>query len=78
MDEIRLIKPTMEYAEDIMKYRQEFLDSGDSLDGCGNLKMCLSADEWIRTIDILENEETCPEDRVSSNTFIAVRTADKR
>ena len=60
-DEIRLIKPAMEYADDIMKYRQEFLDSGDSLDGCGNLKMCASADEWIRTIDLLENDETCPE-----------------
>lgn len=78
MDEIRLIKPTMEYAEDIMKYRQEFLDSGDSQDGCGNLKMCFSADEWIRTIDLLESDETCPEDRVTSNTFIAVRTADNK
>ena len=78
MDEIRLIKPAMEYEDDIMKYRQEFLDSGDSLDGCGNLKMCASADEWIRTIDLLENDETCPEDRVTSNTFIAVRTADNK
>lgn len=26
MDEIRLIKPTIEYADDIMRYRQEFLD----------------------------------------------------
>nr|WP_314459459.1 hypothetical protein [uncultured Clostridium sp.] len=35
MDEIRLIKPTIEYADDIMRYRQEFLDLNDSLDGCG-------------------------------------------
>ncbi len=78
MDEIRLIKPTMEYAEDIMKYRQEFLDSGDSLDGCGDLKMCTSADEWIRSILLMEKEETCPEGRVTSNVFIAIRSADHK
>lgn len=78
MDEIRLIKPTIDYADDIMKYRQEFINSDDSLDGSGNLKNCLSADEWIRMINLLENEETCPKDMVTSNIFIAIRLSDNK
>lgn len=78
MTEIILIKPTMEYADDIMKYRQEFLDMNDGLHGGGNLKNCLTADEWINTITMLENEETCPKDMVTSNTYIAIRLTDNR
>lgn len=78
MDEIRLIKPTIEYADDIMKFRQEFLDSNDSFAGCGHLRNCLSADEWIKTLTMLENDETCPKDMVPSNTFIAIRLIDNR
>lgn len=33
--EIRLIKPTLEYDNDIMDYRREFLELGDDLAGCG-------------------------------------------
>lgn len=76
MPEIKLLKPTLKYAKDIMEYRQEFLDSGDSLAGCGNLRTCSSAEEWINGINILENEETCPKDKVSSNTYLAIRLED--
>ncbi len=78
MDEIKLMKPTVEYADDIMKYRQEFLDAGDSMDGCGNLRGCSSAEEWIRGIELLEHEETCPKDKVTSDTYIAVRLTDNK
>lgn len=76
--EIKLIKPTLEYADDIMKYRQEFLESGDSMDGCGNLRECSTAKEWIDTIDLLESEETCPVNKVTSNSYIAVRLIDNK
>lgn len=78
MDEIKLKKPTIEYADDIMKYRQEFLIQNDNLAGCGSLKNCLSVDEWIKSIDMLENEETCPKDMVTSSLYIAIRLTDNR
>lgn len=78
MSQIKLIKPTLDYANDIMKYRQEFLDSGDSLDGCGSLRICSSAEEWINDLKTLENKETCPDDKVCSNTYLAIRLSDKR
>ncbi|MFN7251546.1 MAG: GNAT family N-acetyltransferase [Anaerobacillus sp.] len=78
MSQIKLVKPTLEYAKDIMKYRQEFLDSGDSLDGCGSLRACSSAEEWICELNTLENTETCPDDKVCSNTFLAIRLSDTK
>lgn len=78
MTEIKLIKPTLKYAKDIMEYRQEFLDSGDSMAGCGNLRECSSAEEWIHGINMVENEETCPKDKVCSNTYIGIRLNDDK
>ena len=37
-DDILLSKPKSEYAMQIAEYRQEFLDAGDSMDGCGSLR----------------------------------------
>jgi len=78
MSRIKLIKPTLEYAKDIMEYRKEFLDYGDSMDGCGSLRTCSSAEEWIHELNMLENEETCPEDKVCSNTYLAIRISDNK
>lgn len=78
MSQIKLIKPTLKYANDIMEYRQEFINSGESMAGCGNLRECSSAKEWIHGINIVEYEETCPKDKVCSNTYIAIRLNDDR
>ena len=75
---IKLIKPTIKYANDIMLYRQEFLDSNESLAGCGNLRECSTAKEWIDDINLNENEETCPKGKVCSNTFLAIRLEDDK
>lgn len=78
MSQIKLIKPTIEYAKDIMEYRQDFLDSGESMAGCGSLRDCSTAEEWINEINLLENQETCPKDKVPSNTYLAIRIIDDR
>lgn len=76
--EMKLIKPTLAYAHDIMEYKEEFLESGDLMAGCGNLRGCSTVKEWIDTIDLFENEITCPSDKVTSNTYIAVRLTDNK
>ena len=80
MDEIKLIKPTIEYADDIMQLKQEIIDANDpdAFAGCGNLEECKTAQEWIDRITLMEHPETCPAGRVSSNIYIAVRVADNR
>ena len=78
--DIKLIKPTMEYEEDIWSFRQEILDSDDKdkLAGCQYLEECASSYEWIEKSVLWENVETCPEGHVPSNVYIAVRQSDNR
>lgn len=80
MFDIKIIEPTLEYKEDIWKFRQEIIDSNDNdkFAGCGNLEECLSAKEWIDTIRIRSTAETCPKDKVPSNVYIAVRLNDNK
>lgn len=79
-NEILLKKPTMEYADDIQKFRQEILDSDDmdSFAGCYNLDECISANEWLKTINMMEDDETCPNEMVPSDIYIAVRISDNK
>ena len=80
MSKIQLIRPTLEYAEDILNFRREILAAtdADSFAGCCNLEDCQTAEEWIETAQNLEKEETCPKDRVVANIYIAVRLEDHK
>lgn len=80
MEEIRLVNPSIEYAEDIMQFKQEIISAKDSdaFAGCGSLSRCETVEEWISVLRDMENVETCPEGSVTSNTYLAVRAADNR
>lgn len=80
MDEIRLLKPTMEYEKDIMQFREELINANDndSFAGCGSLRRCTTVEEWLANLAMRENVETCPEGGVTSDTYIAVRNYDNR
>jgi len=76
MDEIKLLKPSMEYADEIMAFRQDLLDAGSDFAGCGSLYRCESASEWVNIVE--SGETTCSEGSVTSNSYIAVRHSDNR
>ena len=80
MNEIKLIEPTIEYADDIWLLRQEIIDSSDNdkFAGCGTLEQSQTALEWIETIKTRSSVDTWPEDKVPSNVYIAVRLEDNR
>ena len=80
MDTIRLIKPSMDYAEDIMAYRREYLanDPDEDMDGANDLKKYSSAEEWLSQLEKRSRPETCPENRAPSDTLIAVRQSDNK
>lgn len=78
LDTIKLIHPNIQYADDIMKFREEMIATGEDMGGCGNLRKCLTADEWLQDIKNRENKETCPKGKVTSDTYIAVRKSDNR
>ena len=77
MEEIILIHPTIEYAEDIMAFRREIFerDEKELFAGCGALKKCSSAEEWL---SILEADKNGSTDKVPYDQYIAVRKSDDR
>lgn len=79
-DRITLIRPLTEYADDIMKYRREFMehDPNEDMGGAGCLPECKSAEEWIKSVEAMWDRRTCPEGLVDSDIYIAVRESDNR
>ncbi len=80
MEEIRLVRPALEYGEDIMKFRQEFLehDPCEDMGGCYELRNCESAGQWVESAERMRSRQTCPEGLVDSDIYLAVRTGDNR
>jgi predicted acetyltransferase len=76
--DIILIKPTLQYAEDIAAYRKEFLADGSSMDGCGSLKNMENPADWLRQVEDLSKAETLPANWVIATQFICVRASDNR
>ena len=73
---MKLIEPGMEYADGIRAYRQEFLQSGDSMDGTCGLKKYEDPREWIAFLKTMKDPSTVPEPYVPSTQYLFVREED--
>lgn len=78
MDMIQLIKPTAQYIPEIERYRKEFFESGDSMDGTGDLKNIPLISDWIERNRSYEHKEFLPPNYVTAELFLAVRTNDNK
>lgn len=78
MDDIRLIVPDESYEEQIWEYRTRFMETAEDSGGCGSLLECDTFEEWLRETRAHTSPETCPEGRVPSDCYLAVRTGDHR
>jgi len=74
--QLKLIRPTFEYAEQIMKYKEEMLANRDSCDGCGGLEAVNSYAEWIDFENRLKQRYA--EGYVPSEIYLAVRLIDNK
>lgn len=74
MDELKLLAPSNLYAEQVMSYREEMLQNGDSFDGCAGLEEVRSFDEWLNFEGRLK--EKYKDGYVPSEVFLAVRQKD--
>ena len=74
---MKLVKPSAKYAEQIKAYRQEFLDSGDSMDGCGSLRSMDNPYDFIKKCQACENPDTLPDGLVTATQFMLVSEDDK-
>lgn len=62
--------------EAIREYRTEFLQNGDSMDGCSNLRRFENMEQWYDWICKAEHPETCPPGWVPDTQFVSVRPSD--
>ncbi len=75
---MKLIEPTAEYCLQIHKYRQEFLDCGDSMDGTDGLRRIEDPEKWIKHSILSKDPDHVPEGRVPATQYIFVREEDNQ
>lgn len=72
---LMLVRPCKLYAEQVMSYKEEMSQNGDSFDGCAGLEDVYSFDEWIDFEGRLRKKYKTG--YVPSEVFLAVRQSDK-
>lgn len=78
MDAIRLTTHIEAYLDQVWDYRQECLDIGSHMDGCGPLRQAESPAEWLANVISYMNPATLPEGKVQATQFLAVRESDNK
>lgn len=62
----------------IQAYRREFLESGDSMDGCGALRRFDRTQDWIDQVESCKKAETTPSFWVPTTQYIYLRETDNK
>ena len=75
MRELILVRPSELYEEQVMSYKEEMSQNGDSFDGCAGLEDVDSFDEWIDFERRLK--EKYKAEYVPSEVFLAVRNYER-
>ncbi len=78
MNRLKLVLPTPEYKENLMEYKREFIENGDSMDGTAGLRNAETFEEWYSAFCDNLKEETVRAGLVPSNTYMAISTDDGR
>ncbi|GAB6418571.1 GNAT family N-acetyltransferase [Bacillus luti] len=68
---MKLLKPTHEYSEQIMEYREAFFHGGEQPHGSSSLQNFDSLDEWFEKVSIQGVGENLQADRVPSSQFLS-------
>ena len=71
---LELVRPDWEYAEQVMRFKEEMLANNDSLDGCAGLESVDSFSEWIDFEQRLKQKYG--DEYVPSEVFLGVRIDD--
>lgn len=73
---LKLVRPTYEYAEQVMQYKVDMLANNDSFDGCAGLEEVNSFTEWIDFENRLKRKYG--KGYVPSEVFLGVRIKDEK
>lgn len=78
MEELYLKFPTIEDKENVLKFKQEFVDYGRDLSNTGGLDQFDTYEEWLKRVQNDLSEETCEEGRVPSKLYLSYRKTDNK
>lgn len=74
---MKLIKPSIEYKQQVLEYKKEFIDNGDDLAGTSYLRDYDSYEQWLDFI--LDNEQySTKHTEVTANVLLAITEEDNR
>lgn len=76
MEDLILLKPSMEYEKELIQYRDSFKNRGEIVQGGGCIESFEDISEWIEKINIMENPDTCPKDKVTATQYMLFRKSD--
>lgn len=77
-NELMLIKPSKDYLDELKAYREEFLNNGDSMDGCGPLREYDYMNEDLEMTNRYLKLETLPKGMIIATQFLCVRKSDNK
>lgn len=79
MKSLKLIKPTKDFEEQVLKIVQEFVDDGTTLYWVWWLKRFVdNYDGWLKYLKQNEQEETVDINRVPANQYILINESDNK
>lgn len=78
MEELILTLPNSRYSEQIRTFRQEYLDAGSAMDGCGSLRRLDNPEAFIQACREDTSPETLRPGRVLATLFLCIRKSDDK
>jgi len=78
MSRLKLILPTPKYEKQILDYRKEFIENGDSMDGTAGLGDIETFNEWYSILCDNSKEETLIYGFVPATLYLAISNDDGR
>lgn len=74
---LKLVQPTIDYKDDILKYQQEFKATKEVIHGSSSLHNFEDFDEWFEKVQNSDNLERIPHGFVPATQFLSVNDQNK-
>ena len=78
MEKLKLVQASEEYLDQIMPYKEEMQAADSTMDGCGLLRECETAEAWLKENALYTDPATLPEGKVLATQFLTIRESDNR
>ncbi|MBU3143872.1 GNAT family N-acetyltransferase [Clostridium sp. CF012] len=74
---MRLLRPSIEYKQQVLEYKNEFMENGDNMAGASYLEKYDVYEEWMKFVSDNEKEST-KHTEVTASVFLAIREEDNK